>query len=89
VDARGNSGQTGVHPGRPPCRRDGRSPRGPVAIRIVDPTVHAKIKPYVAIGTFFLIPLSPLSPQTTYTASATVHSKAGTTITKTWSFRTA
>jgi hypothetical protein len=66
-----------------------RGPRGPVAIRIVDPTVHAKIKPYVAIGTFFLIPLSPLSPQTTYTASATVRSKAGTTITKTWSFRTA
>jgi hypothetical protein len=45
--------------------------------------VHAKITPYVAIGTFFLIPLSPLSPQTTYTASATVHSKAGTTNTKT------
>ena len=65
-----------------------RSRSGPVAIRIVDPTVHAKIKPYVAIGTFFLIPLSPLSPQTTYTASATVRSKAGTTITKTWSFRT-
>lgn len=65
-----------------------RGPGGPVAIRIVDPTKHPKIKPYVAVGAFFLIPVSPLAPQTTYTASATVGSKAGTTITKIWSFRT-
>jgi hypothetical protein len=65
-----------------------RGPSGPVAIRIVDPTVHPKITPYVAAGAFFLIPVSPLTPNTTYTAGATVRSKAGTTITKSWSFRT-
>ena len=65
-----------------------RGPGSPVAIRIVDPTEHPKISPYIAVGAFFLIPVSPLSPQTTYTASATVHSKVGTTISKTWSFRT-
>ncbi len=65
-----------------------RGPGGPVAIRIVDPTLHPKIKPYVAAGAFFLIPLAPLSPHTTYTAGTSVRSKAGTVLTKTWSFRT-
>jgi hypothetical protein len=66
-----------------------RGPGGPVAIRIVDPTKHPKIKPDVLLGAFFLIPVSPLAAHTTYTAGATVRNKAGTTVTKTWSFRTA
>jgi hypothetical protein len=66
-----------------------RSKSGPVAIRLVDPTRHPKLGAYVAPGAFFVIPVSPLAAGTTYTVSATVRSKAGTTMTKTWSFRTA
>ena len=65
-----------------------RGPSGPVAVRIVDPTRHPKLGYYVAPGAFFFIPVSPLSPGTTYTASATVRAKDGTKLTKSWSFRT-
>jgi hypothetical protein len=47
-------------------------PGGPVAIRVVDPTAHPKIAPYVAPGTFFLIPVSPLGSRARYTATVTV-----------------
>ena len=65
-----------------------RSARGPVAIRVVDPTKHPAIKPYVAAGVFFLIPVAPLAPHTRYTATVTVAGH-GDTQTKTWSFTTA
>jgi hypothetical protein len=63
-------------------------PGGPVTVRVVDPAAHPKIRPYVAPGVFFLIPVSPLRPRTRYTATVTV---AGTndTISKTWRFTTA
>ena len=66
-----------------------RGPGGPVAIRLVDPTRHPKLGYYVAPGAFFVIPVSPLASSTTYTVTAVVKSKKGTTLTKTWSFRTA
>ena len=44
---------------------------------------------FVAPGTFFVIPVSPLRPGTTYSASVTVANAQGTSITKTWQFRTA
>ena len=65
-----------------------RGPHGPVTIRVVDPAVHPKIKPYVAPGAYFLIPVSPLAPHTRYTATVTVTGN-GDTQTKTWSFTTA
>jgi hypothetical protein len=64
-----------------------RSSHGPVAIRVVDPGRHPKIKPYVAPGVFFLIPVSPLRSGTTYSVAVTIRSSK-TTLTKTWQFRT-
>lgn len=64
-----------------------RGPRGPVAIRVVDPRTHPAIAPYVAPGVFFLIPVSPLAPGTRYNASVTVAGN-GDTQTRAWSFRT-
>jgi hypothetical protein len=65
-----------------------RGPRGPVAIRVVDPVQHPKIRPYVAPGVFFLIPVAPLAAHTRYTATVTVAGQ-GDTQSKTWSFTTA
>ena len=65
-----------------------RTASGPVAIRIVDPTQHPKLRPYVAPGAFFLIPVSPLAPNTTFYATAVIRGKSGTTLTKRWQFRT-
>lgn len=63
-------------------------PGGPVTIRLVDPTQHPKIRPYVAPGTFFLIPVSPLRSHARYTATVTVVGPNDTQ-TKTWHFTTA
>jgi hypothetical protein len=63
-------------------------PRGPVSYRVVDPQLHAAIKPYVAAGVFFLMPVSPLAAHTSYSASVTVKAADGTTQTKTWKFTT-
>jgi hypothetical protein len=63
-------------------------PGGPVTLRVVDPAAHPKIRPYVAPGVFFLIPVSPLRSRARYTVTVTV---AGTkdTLSKTWRFTTA
>jgi hypothetical protein len=63
-------------------------PGGPVAIRVVDPAQHPKIKPYVSPGTFFLVPVSPLRSGARYTATVTV-AGPNDTQTKTWHFTTA
>lgn len=63
-------------------------PGGPVATRVVDATQHPKIRPYVAPGTFFLIPVSALRSRTRYKATVTVVGP-GDTQTKTWHFTTA
>jgi hypothetical protein len=63
------------------------SPSGPVAIRVVDPVAHPRIKPYVSPGTFFLIPVSPLRAHTRYTATVTV-AGPDDTLSKTWHFTT-
>jgi hypothetical protein len=65
-----------------------RGSGGLVALRLVEPARHPKIAPFVPLGVFFLIPVRPLAPGTTYRASATI-AGAGDTVTKTWSFRTA
>src|SRR5579864_2440454 len=72
----------------PPGRREGRRAGGPVPIRVVDPTQHPKIAPYVSPGTFFLIPVSPLRSHARYTATVTV-AGPNSTQTKTWHFTTA
>ena len=64
-------------------------PEGTIAIRSVSPRVRAKIRPYVAPGVFFLIPVSPLRPGTRYTATVTVAGGAGTRLTRSWRFVTA
>jgi hypothetical protein len=64
-------------------------PDGPVAIRVVDPRLHARIAPYVPLGVFFLIPVSPLRAGATYRVTATVHGAKGTSLTQGWHFRTA
>lgn len=63
-------------------------PGGPVAIRVVDPAQHPKIRPYVAPGVFFLIPVSPLRSRARYTVTVTVAGPSDTQ-TKTWRFTTA
>jgi hypothetical protein len=63
-------------------------PGGPVTARVVDPAAHPKIRPYVAPGVFFLIPVSPLRPRTRYTATIAVAGR-NDTISKTWRFTTA
>lgn len=63
-------------------------PGGPVAIRVVDPPQHPKIRPYVAPGAFFLIPVSPLRAHARYTATVTVAGQ-GDTLSATWHFTTA
>jgi hypothetical protein len=64
-----------------------RSSHGPVTIRVVDAAVHPAIRPYVAPGVFFLIPVAPLMPHTRYTAAVAVAGN-GDTQAKTWSFTT-
>jgi hypothetical protein len=63
-------------------------PGGPVAVRVVDPVAHPKIRPYVAPGVFFLIPVSPLRARTRYTVTVTV-AGPNDTLGKTWRFTTA
>jgi hypothetical protein len=64
-------------------------PEGRVSIRSVSPAVRAKIRPYVAPGVFFLIPVSPLRRHTGYTATVTVASVQGTKLIRSWRFVTA
>lgn len=52
------------------------SPAGPVDIRVIDST-HPKLSGYIRSGGF-IIPLAPLSPHTTYRASATFEIPEGT-----------
>lgn len=63
-------------------------PHGAVAIRVVDPAQHPKIKYYVSNGVFFLIPVTPLAAHTTYTATVTLHAADGTVQTHAWHFST-
>ncbi|MHB8644118.1 MAG: hypothetical protein ACYDA3_14670 [Gaiellaceae bacterium] len=63
-----------------------RGPHGSVAIRIVDGKRNPKLRLH-SFGAMFLIPVSPLSSRTTYTATVVV-SDSTTSLTKTWSFRT-
>jgi hypothetical protein len=64
-----------------------RGPRGPVAIRTVDAKHHPKLRLH-SFGAFFLIPVSPLTAHTTYSAIVVVRNSTAT-LTKRWSFRTA
>jgi hypothetical protein len=59
-------------------------PSGAVAVKTVDGTTA--VHPYIAPGGF-IIPVSPLRPNTSYRAHVTV-SLAGTSITHDWSFAT-
>jgi hypothetical protein len=65
-----------------------RGPGGPVAVKLVVPAQHPKIKPYVAPGVFFVIPVKPLQAGATYRVTVTVTSAKGTTLTATSQFRT-
>jgi hypothetical protein len=59
-------------------------PQGPVAVKTVD-NATPKLGPYLAGG--IIIPVKPLAPQSTYTASVTL-ANGSATISHTWSFRT-
>ena len=62
-------------------------PHGPVAVRLVDGKHHPKLRQH-SFGAAFVLPVSPLAPHTTYTATAVVRT-ATDEQTKTWTFRTA
>jgi hypothetical protein len=63
-------------------------PRGRVALRIVDPGRRSAIAPYIATGTAFLIPVTPLAHRTTYRASVVLKLQDGATLHKSWRFTT-
>jgi hypothetical protein len=60
-------------------------PDGPVAVRTIDRTT-AKVGPYLPPGSGFMIPVAPLRPGATYTATVSFD---GGKAAKTWRFTTA
>lgn len=75
-------------PGKPGFTKDGRLAGAMGDQSYTSVATHPAIKPYVALAAFFLIPVSPLTSHTWYTATVTVTGNQDMQ-TETWSFTTA